>query len=54
MLVVEDEPLLGQFNVRILEIVGGMEATLATDGIEGLEMAWKWRQIGRASWRGGV
>ncbi len=43
MLVVEDEPLLGQFSVRILEIVGGMEATLATDGIEGLEMAWKWR-----------
>lgn len=43
VLVVEDEPLLGQLGVRILESLGGMEAVLAEDGEAGLELAWSWR-----------
>lgn len=38
----EDEPLLGRLGVRILESLGGMEAMLAQDGEEGLELAWSW------------
>ena len=43
VLMVEDEPVLGQFGVRLLEKLGGMEAVLAEDGLEGLELAWSWR-----------
>lgn len=39
VLVVEDEPLLGRLSVRALEGLGGMEAALAEDGREGLELA---------------
>ena len=40
--MVEDEPLLGRLGVRMLEMAG-MEAMLASDGEEGLELAWSWR-----------
>lgn len=43
VLMVEDEPLLGRLGVRVLESLGGMEAALARDGEEGLELAWSWR-----------
>lgn len=39
VLVVEDEPLLGRLSVQALEGLGGMEAALAEDGLEGLELA---------------
>ena len=43
VLLVEDEPLLGRLGLRILTGLGGMEAVLAEDGAEGLELAWSWR-----------
>lgn len=43
MLMVEDEPMLGRFSVRLLKTIGGMEAILASNGIDGLELAWSWR-----------
>lgn len=42
-MVVEDEPELGQLELQILGDLGGMEAVLGTNGMEGLELAWSWR-----------
>ena len=41
--MVEDEPSLGRLGLRILKDLGGMEAALAENGAEGLELAWSWR-----------
>ena len=38
VLVVEDEPLQGWLTLKMLE-EQGMETALASDGVEGLEMA---------------
>ena len=43
MLVVEDEAIQGWVALRVLEGQGGMETALASDGTEGLEMAWSFR-----------
>ncbi len=39
VLVVEDEPMQGWLTVQVLETQGGMEAVLATSGMEGLKLA---------------
>lgn len=39
----EDETMLGRFSVQVLKGLNGMEAALAADGPEGLELAWSWR-----------
>lgn len=43
VLVVEDEPLQGWLTLQMLEQQEGMETALASDGFEGLEMAWSFR-----------
>lgn len=43
VLVVEDEPLQGWLTLQILEREGGIEAALAPDGLQGLDLAWSFR-----------